>query len=381
MTRREWLAITGLAMAGGCGPKRGTGYPGFALISTAGDSSVSVVDLTAFSLAKTVRLNAPPAGIVSRIAPAPGLNYVLTPSNGSVHVLDGKLAVVASRRFADELSAIRLMPDGARLIAISKANRQLLEIDAANLSVIHRYQLNADPAFVDVSETGHAAVSTGGYGTVELVDVANRRHYQVHLEGPVGQLRFRKDGKMLLTANLGNNALTALTVPDLQVIADLALAMKPENLCFNFDQGQLFVSGAGMDAVAIVFPYQTLVDQTVLACREPGVMNCSERPPYLFVASTSGPEISILNIDSRKVVGVAQVGQNPSYITVTPDSQYALVLDKASGDMAVIHIPAIRSSHSKSGGLPAWASLSTSLFTMLPVGDKPVEAVVVPRSA
>jgi DNA-binding beta-propeller fold protein YncE len=317
---------------------------------------------------------------VSRTGPS--LNYVLTPSNGSVHILDGNLRLVASRRLADQLSAMRLMPDGKRLIAISERNRELLEVDPANLAVVHRHRLNAEPKFLEVSGVGYAAVSTGDHGAVELVNLENRRYYEVHLESPVGKLRFRADGNMLLAANLGSNALTALAVPDLQVIADLALAMKPENLCFNFDQGQLFVSGAGMDGVAIVFPYNMLeVDQTILACREPGVMACSEKPPaYLFVASRSGSEISILNIDSRKVIGVAQVGQKPSYIAITPDSQYALVLDETSGDMAVIHIPAIHSG-TKMGGLPAWASVSTSLFTMLPVGDRPVEAVVVPRSA
>ena len=54
--------------------------------------------------------------------------------------------------------------------------------------------------------------------------------------------------------------------------------MQPENLCFNSDQGQLFVTGEGMDGVAIVFPYNTLeVEQTVLAGRDPGVMACSRR--------------------------------------------------------------------------------------------------------
>lgn len=376
MTRREWLALSGLALAGGCGPQKGTGYSGYALISTAGDNSVSVVDLTVFNLVKTISLNAAPAGIVSRNALR--LSYVLTPKNGTVHILDGKPAVIASHRLADELSAIRLMADEKRLLALTR--RELLEIDAANLSVINRHRLNAEPKHLVVSETGYAAVSSGDDGTVELVDVDRRLHYEAKLQGPAGQIRFRGDGKLLLVANLGAYALTALTVPDLQVVADLALAIKPENLCFNSDQGQLFVSGSGMDAVAIVFPYNMLeVDQTVLAGRQPGVMACSEKPPYLFVASQSGSGISILSVDSRKLIGVAQVGQNPSYITVTPDSQYALVLDETSGDMAVIHIPAIHSG-AKMGGLPAWASISTSLFTMLPVGNRPVEAVVVPRS-
>ncbi len=242
--------------------------------------------------------------------------------------------------------------------------------------------MSADPVALEVSETGYAGVSTGEHGTVELVDLVNQRQYRAQMQGPVGQLRFRADGKLLLAANLTGFSLTALNVPRLQVISELTLGMKPENLCFNSNGGQLFVSGAGMDGVAIVFPYSPLeVDQTVLAGREPGVMACSETPPYLFVGSNSASDVCILNVDSRKVIGLVEVGQKPSYIAVTPDSQYALVLDEKSSDMAVIHIPAIRGNRSKTGGLPAWASVSTPLFTVLSVGNRPVHAAIVPRSA
>jgi hypothetical protein len=64
-----------------------------------------------------------------------------------------------------------------------------------------------------------------------------------------------------------------------------------------------------------------------------------------------------------------EVGQKPAFITVTPDDQYALVLDEQSGDMAVIHVPAIRANRTKTGA---------SLFTMLAVGNRPIHAAVVP---
>jgi hypothetical protein len=47
------------------------------------------------------------------------------------------------------------------------------------------------------------------------------------------------------------------------------------------------------------------------------------------------------------------------------------VLDEKSGGMAVIHIPAIRGNRLKSGA---------SLFTLIPVGDRPVHAAVVARA-
>jgi YVTN family beta-propeller protein len=145
--------------------------------------------------------------------------------------------------------------------------------------------------------------------------------------------------------------------------------MRPENLCFNSDQGQLFVSGSGMDGIAIVFPYRTLeVDQTLLAGHAPGAMACSETPSYLFVASRAGSEISIVDINSRKVIAVVQAGQMPNHITITPDQQYALVLNEASGDMAVIRITTITANRRKSGA---------ALFSMVPVGARPIDTAIV----
>ncbi len=78
------------------------------------------------------------------------------------------------------------------------------------------------------------------------------------------------------------------------------------------------------------------------------------------------------------MIGIVDVGQQPTYITVTPDSQYALVLDESSGEMAVIHIPAIQSSPDAAYNFRAKSG--ASLFTMIPVGSKPVHAAVVPRN-
>jgi DNA-binding beta-propeller fold protein YncE len=166
--------------------------------------------------------------------------------------------------------------------------------------------------------------------------------------------------------------MVVLDVPSLQVIAELPLAMRPDNLCF-YGAGQLFVSGAGMDGVAIVFPYGTLeVEQTVLAGRDPGVMACSEIPGYLFVGSASGSNVCILNVDDRKMIGLVDVGGKPAYIGITPGDQYALVLDADSGDMAVIYIPYIHVVANR-------RETGAALFTMISVGNKPVHAAVVPR--
>jgi DNA-binding beta-propeller fold protein YncE len=182
----------------------------------------------------------------------------------------------------------------------------------------------------------------------------------------------------LLASGAGVPVLTALTVPNLEVMVELPLGMQPQNLCFTPDGGQLFISGRGMDAVAIVFPYNTIeVDETILAGRDPGVMACTPKPrSYLFVGSSSGSDVCILEVATRNMVGVVDVEAVPAYIAVTPDNQYALILDEAAGSMAVIRIPSIRRTF-----LNMAHRSGASLFTMLPVGGKPVHAAIVPRRA
>jgi DNA-binding beta-propeller fold protein YncE len=121
------------------------------------------------------------------------------------------------------------------------------------------------------------------------------------------------------------------------------------------------------------------VDQTILAGHDPGVMACSANPAYLFVGSHSGSDVCILNIDSRKMIGIVDAGQRPTYITVTPDSQYALVLNEVTGTMAVIHIPAVEANVSNPD--KKRNKVVAGLFTLLPVGDRPVHALVIPRRA
>jgi YVTN family beta-propeller protein len=358
-----------MLLSAACARKKGTGYPGYALIATSGDNSIAAVDLTRFQLAKIISVGAPPTAVLAGVASSH--HYVLTPGNGSVHIVDANLNVIASRKLSNDIAEIRLTSDGKRLIAIAGSARELIEADPVSLSVVARHPLSDPPKQFDISSSGHIAISGGRHCSVELLDLASGRHTSAQMSGAVGQVRFRADGKLLLASNLGDRSLTAFSVPGLRVVTELPLAMQPQNLCFNADAGQLFVSGEGMDAVAIVFPYQFEVDQTVLAGRDPGVMGCSASPSYLFVASGSGSDISILDIDTRKMIGIVNVGQKPAFITVTPDDQYALVLNEQSGDMAVIHVQAIRANRSKTGA---------SLFTMLAVGSKPVQAAIVPRT-
>jgi DNA-binding beta-propeller fold protein YncE len=375
MTRRQCLAWSGTVLWAACGRKKGSGYPGYAVIAASGDKSIAVIDLLAFRLTETIPLDSAPSLILS--SPRSNKLYVLTPETGSVHLLAPNWEFTQSRRLGPELSKIKLSATGEHLVGISGTTRELVHAEANSLNVVHRYRLAGTPFDLDLATPDLAAISTGETGVVELFHLSSRQRRQYQFPGPIGSLRFRTDGELILVANAHGRSLTALSVPDLKVVAELPLAMEPKNLCFNSDGGQLFITGEGMDGVAIIFPYRVLqVEQTVLAGRDPGVMAVSENPAYLFVGSASGSDVCIMNINTRKLVGIVDVAQQPGFMTVTPDSQYALVLDRKTGNMAVIHISAFRLT-----GEAARTKSGAALFTLLPVGNEPVYATVVPAHA
>ena len=65
------------------------------------------------------------------------------------------------------------------------------------------------------------------------------------------------------------------------------------------------------------------------------------------------------------MIAVVSVGSDPGFIAVTPDDQYALVLNRKSGDVAVLRIGAIQRTR-----YPA------PLLSVIPVGSSPVSAAM-----
>jgi DNA-binding beta-propeller fold protein YncE len=149
------------------------------------------------------------------------------------------------------------------------------------------------------------------------------------------------------------------------LVTHLPLALRPDNLCFKPDGGQLFVTGEGLDAVVIVYPYHTPeVAETILAGHGPAAMAATNT--YVFIASPQAGSVSILTIGSKQVFAVVSVGSDPGFIAITPEEQYVLVLNRKSGDVAVLRAAEIQPNRSR----------QAPLLTMIPVGSRPVSAAV-----
>jgi DNA-binding beta-propeller fold protein YncE len=346
-------------------------FSGYAFVANQDGRAIAAVDLALFAVTRYIRLDGAPTAIVAD--PPRQTAYALTPDNGLLHEIRAdRLTLGRTLSVAHAAVSMRLAPDGERIYVLCRDPRRLVAVSLKDFRVEWFAGLGGDPFDFDVAPTGtHAAVSFGKSGAVQLVDLAARRAATPEtIASETGRLRFvgtRDKLENLLVADLGGQMLQALQAPSGRLITKLPLAVRPEHFCFNADGGQVFITGEGMDAVVIVYPYYTpQVGETVLAGRAPGAMAAS--PTVLFVANSQSGDISIFNIESRRMLGVAPAGTNPSFITITPDNEYALVLNQDSGDMAVLWIPAMTRHHGR----------ISPLFNMIPVGSKPVAAAVLP---
>jgi len=369
LSRRAFLTLPVCSAAvslasSGCGRRRGGGgFRGYAFVANAEGNALAVVDLEALAVARHIPLAGSPSAVVAS-AKRPFV-YALTPANGTVHeVAVDHLSFTRRRNVAASALEMQLSPDGNALYVLAREPRALLRVGLDEWKVEWRIPLPEEPvefAVASDNKTGAISFASG----VRLVDLAARKLGEPAGTGDFGAVKFLADARTLIAADRGQRRLSFYDVAAGRLITHLPLAVRPDNLCFNADGGQLFVTGDGMDAVVVVYPYHTPeIAETVLAGHAPGPMAASQA--YLFVANPQSGGVSILEINSRKVIAVASAGADPGFITVTPDDQYALVLNRSSGDVAVLRVGAISKNRDR----------RAPLLTVIPVGSRPVSAVV-----
>jgi len=362
---RRALLLAGLPL--GCARRRWRGFPGYALVANASSRTVSAVDLNTFVLARQIGMEAAPGDVLRN--PLRPSAYVLIPDTGAVCEIDGaKLAVSRKTRLGGTAVGMLLAGDGKSLWVLQP--RALVRLESGRLRPVETIQLPAAAGAFDLTADGRAAVSFPAEQRLVLLRLdSGLVEHTINLGCEPSWVRFQSDGKQVMAASRADRSLTIFDAASGRTAVRLPLPIQPVNACFDPAGGQMFITGPGMDAVVIVYPYQTEIGETILAGRAPDGMAVCAAPSYLFVANPATGSVTVLDIDTRKLVASVPVGQEPHRILMTPDNRYALVLNRRSGNMAVIRIGAFTERRHRTDPPP--------LFTMVPVGEQPVGGAVV----
>jgi YVTN family beta-propeller protein len=363
LRRRSFLVAFVLS---GCRRKKGTGFLGYALVANSGGNNLAAVDLARFFVARTIPLGASPSVVIGR--PGKPAVCALTPLDGTVHEVSlASLERTRQFRPATQAVTMRITPAGDALWVLASRPARLLRVNLENFRISARIELPAPPVSFDLSPDGTlAAVSLGEQGVCLAGLNSGKTEAMIRTAGATERVCFRSDGRQILAALPNERLLAIIDVERRRTLVQLALGMSPRHFAAKADGGQIFVTGEGLDAVAVVYPYSTEVAETLLAGASPGAMTTSANPDYLFVANAGAGSITIFDIETRRLLALVQVGEQPCSIHVTPDNQYALVLNRGSGDMAVIRLAALSGRRMK----------AAPLFTVVPVGSMPVHAAI-----
>jgi DNA-binding beta-propeller fold protein YncE len=368
ISRRTLLLSPALALAA-CRKPKATRFPGYCFVADQDGRSVAVVDLSTFRVRKQIHLDAAPTVVLRH--PQRPVVFVLAPQNGTVYEIDAaSLAAGRTARAGSQAVDMQVSPGGDALWVLYREPAALVEVPLNSLRPARRIRLAAPPDGFDLSSENRAAIASRqdrGIVMASLTSAAIERTIASGAEPSI--VRFQSDGKQLLAGSRPDRNVTIFDVATGRTVVRLPLPLEPRHFCFTPDGGQLFISGDGMDAVVIVYPQREEVAETILAGHAPGVMAITDTSPsYLLVANPESSRITVFDVDMRKLVAVVQVGRRPGSILITPDNQYILVLNEQSGDLAVIRIFSLAARYRYK---PA------PLFTMIPVGEKPVGAAVV----
>jgi DNA-binding beta-propeller fold protein YncE len=354
---------------------------GYCFVANQGGRTVAVVSLERFRVLRQVPLDAAPSAVLAH--PRRPRVLVLAPENGTVYEIDGATYAVSRKaRVANQAVAMQLSPAGDALWVLCRDPAALVVVPLDSFRPRRRIRLAAPPDAFDLVLHGRrqvplAAVATRQDHTVavaSLADAAIERTITAADEPSL--VRFESDGAQLITGSWRERSATIFESATGKTVVRLPLPLAPRQFCTSGDGGQIFITGDGMDAVVVVYPYQTEVSQTILAGRTPGAMAATAvgvRPSYLMVANPETDGITVLDIETYRLVAVVQVGRGPCQILLTPDGQYALVLDEKSGDMAVVRVLALATAPNGA----ARKFKSAPIFTLIPVGDRPVSAALV----
>jgi YVTN family beta-propeller protein len=327
-----------------------------------------VADLATFRRISTIPLPCAP----DQLFWADDRVYALCREARTILEIDaGNFRVSAKTVLPGKPVAARLLSEKIA-VAVCEDQDALLRIDLAGHRVLARRALPGPPADLDVNDS-LAAISIPSKNLVLRAGLPELRITGTTDAGVAcTAVRFRRDGKTILAGAPAAREVVALDAESGSLLARLPLPVTPSRFCFNPDGGQMFVTGSGADVVAIVSPFQNEVAETILAGHTPYGMAVSNRNNMLFVTNRDSGDLTVLDIQTRDVWASVHVGESPGDVLLTPDDEYALVMDQRSGNVSVVRMATILNRTNKTSSPPS------PLFTVFPTATDARSAVVVP---
>ena len=253
-------------------------------------------------------------------------------------------------------------PDGSRLYISNEAESTLDVVDGKTLKVSNKIKLSGHPNNIASSRDGRRVYVSIAQapGAVDVIDtIALQRVKSIAVRGSVHNTYVTPDGKYAVAGSIAGKSITVIDTQteDIAWVLNLDLGVRPMAFESNPDGStkRIFAQLSDFNGFAVVdFATHKEVNRIELPKLAPGKtpfegggnvshgLAVTSDGKMLVVNSRLNSAVYAYSLPDLKLLGSAEVGKAPDWVTLTPDGKTAYVANAQSNSVSVIDLKAMK---------------------------------------
>ncbi len=291
-----------------------------AFVTNEESGTVAVIDRYAFRVVDIIKVGDGPRGL-AYMQQSQEL-YVANSQSNSISIIDANTRQVVrtiSLNFGDTPSRMVLSPDEQTLYIINYGSNDLVSIDTRSYQEIGRVSLGTSPCGIAADQfTGLIYISNQESDNISVYDPASQSVTFVYsLDGAPCELWADADNQILYLSFPRQRTLTVLDARTGGRTTTMNLCAPVTGLAFNRISRQLMVAQGLCSEIALIRPELNLDLGSIKVPGQPGLIAPDPENRYLLAILSDIDSLAIINLNSRQVKTVMEVGRGP-YMAVIP---------------------------------------------------------------
>jgi YVTN family beta-propeller protein len=330
-----------------------------AFVPSEGDNNISVIDLSAEKVLKTIATGKTPHAIAFT---KEGKGYVNNRGSKDLTVIDGNKAELVKTVVLPATSfQLALSPDGKTLAVAYKDALKLSFIDTTSDAITNTLSIGKEPAspFKGAmmkhpywsKDGAYVYASDNANNTIVKIEAKSGSiKATISLPGPNHYLHPSPDGKLIYAVNEAEKAGTSITLIDIatdKVVKDIPIPLEAgeQGLLhhgeFTRDGNYFFVCNEGGRTVAIMNTSKQEIVKTVKAGMGAGHPGMTKDGTYFFVIQHKDNIVTVVDIAKQEVVKSIPVGTGKKQAHggyFTPDGKSYYMINAEDNNMVKIDV-------------------------------------------
>jgi YVTN family beta-propeller protein len=253
-------------------------------------------------------------------------------------------------------------PDGSRIYISNEADSTLDVVDGKTLRVMHKIPLSGHPNNIAAAPDGKRVYVSivQGAGAVDVIDTAALLKVKsIPVKGAVHNTYVTPDGKYVVAGSIAGKNITVIDAKTEQPSWEIAFDLGVRPLAFERNPDgstkRIFVQLSDLNGFAVV-DFATHKEVTrinlpeIRAGKEPVLaggntshgMAVTADGKVLVVTSRLNSALYSYSLPDLKLLGSADVGRSPDWVTLTPDGKSAYVANAQSNSVSVVDVKTMK---------------------------------------